>query len=214
MNEQKIRVAIQPMARPQVCWSAGVVFLSLSLAGCGTTSGFKAPSGKSAVDLSPFTRVVVKDFTDEASEKMKDPDREKKAAEMKRVTKSFADMLALEIGQKRIFDQVARTGAQDEKTLIVGGLITRYEEGSPFARSLVGMGAGSSYFDAQVEFRCGGSGELLGTIEANRHSWVLSSVIPADQAPDTFMRETARIVADEIPKLRSAKRARSVADRK
>src|SRR6266567_2371640 len=91
------------------CSIVGFVFLSLLLAGCGTTSGFRAASGKSAVDLSPFSRVVVKDFTDAASEKRKGPDREKKAAEMKRVTKDFADMLAWEIGQKAAFAQVVRT---------------------------------------------------------------------------------------------------------
>jgi len=202
MNEQMIYVAAQRMARPKPCLSVGFLFLSLLLAGCGTTSGFKAASGQNAVDLSPFSRVVVKDFTDGASEKMKGLERERKVLEMKRVTKDFADMLAWEIGQKRIFDQLARTGAEDEKTVIIGGQITRYEEGSPTARFLVGMGAGSSYFDARVEFLRGGSGELLGAIEANRNSWVLGGGIAANQTPDSFMREAARKVADEISKLK------------
>ncbi len=214
MNEQMICVATQPMARSQICWNCSFLFLSLLLAGCGTTSGFKAASGQNAVDLSPFSRVVVKDFTDGASEKMKGLEREKKAAEMKRATKDFADMLVWEIGQKRIFDQVARTGAEDEKTVIVGGQITRYEEGSPIARFLVGMGAGSSYFDARVEFLRGGSGELLGAIEANRNSWVLGGGIAANQTPDSFMREAARKVADEISKLKSAKPATLVESHK
>ena len=202
------------MARPKPCLSVGFLFLSLLLAGCGTTSGFKAASGQNAVDLSPFSRVVVKDFTDGVSEKMKGLEREKKAAEMKRVAKDFADMLAWEIGQKRIFEQVARAGAEDERTLIIGGQITRYEEGSAMARFLVGMGAGSSYFDARVEFLRGGTAELLGAIDANRNSWVLGGGIAATQTPDSFMREAARKVAEEMSKLKSAKPATSVADHK
>jgi len=202
MNVKNICATTHENARSRACSSVGFLFLSLLLAGCGTTSGFKAASGQNAVDLSPFSRVVVKDFTDGASEKMKGLERERKVLEMKRVTKDFADMLAWEIGQKRIFDQLARTGAEDEKTVIIGGQITRYEEGSPTARFLVGMGAGSSYFDARVEFFRGGSGELLGAIEANRNSWVLGGGIAATQTPDSFMREAARKVADEISKLK------------
>jgi len=145
---------------------------------------------------------------------MKGLEREKKAAEMKRVAKDFADMLAWEIGQKRIFEQVARAGAEDERTLIIGGQITRYEEGSAMARFLVGMGAGSSYFDARVEFLRGGTAELLGAIDANRNSWVLGGGIAATQTPDSFMREAARKVAEEMSKLKSAKPATSVADHK
>src|SRR5258708_10036570 len=188
MNVKNICATTHENARSRACSSVGFLFLSLLLAGCGTTSGFKAASGQNAVDLSPFSRVVVKDFTDGASEKMKGLERERKVLEMKRVTKDFADMLAWEIGQKRIFDQLARTGAEDEKALIVGGQITRYEEGSPFARFFVGFGAGSSYFGARVEFLCGGSGEILGTIEANRHSWVLTTVIFPDQTPAPSIR--------------------------
>ncbi len=214
MNDRNISVTTHENALSRACSSVGFLFLSLLLAGCGTTSGFKAASGQNAIDLSPFSRVVVKDFTDGASEKMKGLEREKKAAEMKRATKDFADMLVWEIGQKRIFDQVARTGAEDEKTVIVGEQITRHEEGSPIARFLVGMGAGSSYFDARVEFLRGGSGELLGAIEANRNSWVLGGGIAATQTPDSFMREAARKVAEEMSKLKSAKPATSVADHK
>jgi len=214
MNEKKICVATQPKVPPQVCWTACVLLLALLLAGCGTTSGFKAASGQNAVDLSPFSRVVVKDFTDAVSEKRKGPDREKKAAEMKRVTKDFADMLAWEIGQKAAFAQVVRTGAEDEKTLIIGGQITRYEEGSPTARFLVGMGAGSSYFDARIEFLRGGTGELLGTLEANRNSWVLGGGIAATQTPDSFMREAARKVAEEVHRLKAGQGSTSVADRR
>ena len=108
MNEKKIGIATQPRTRLQACWTAGILLQTLLMAGCGTTSGFKAASGQNAVDLSPFSRVLVKDFTDSASEKMEGLAREKKAAEMKRVTKDFADMLAWDVG-RRVVD---RTGLQ------------------------------------------------------------------------------------------------------
>jgi hypothetical protein len=188
----------------------GILLLALSLVGCGTTSDFKA-AGKSAVDFSQFNRVVVKDFTDGVSDKLKGPVQEAKRFVMKQVTKDFGEMVAWEIGQTAAFHEVLRGGAEDGKTLIVGGQITRFEEGNPEARFWVGMGAGSSYFDARVEFFQGGSGELLGTIDANHYSWVLGGAIAASQTPDIFMRDAAKKVADEIGRRKAGPRSTPIA---
>src|SRR5258707_11608039 len=111
--------------------------MALLLAGSGTTSGLKGTAGNS---------VVMRDFVDKASEHAKDSDRQRKQAQMRRVTKDFADMVAWEIGRGHAFQQVVRNGTEDEKTLVLTGQITRYEEGDPNLRLWVGMGAGSSYF--------------------------------------------------------------------
>jgi hypothetical protein len=197
----------QTESRPWVATvaPAALLILALALSGCGTISGFKPKPDKTTGDLSHFNKVCVEDFTDGASQKASSTKLEKKHHEMERVTRDFADMLAWEIDRKCIFDQVTRNGTNDNQTLIVRGTITRYEEGSPSARLWVGMGAGSSYFDASVEFRDGGSGEPLGSLDANRTSWVLGGGLAAAETPDTFMREAARKVATELARLKGAR---------
>jgi len=179
--------------------------MALLLAGSGTTSGLKGTAGNS---------VVVRDFVDKASEHAKDSDRQRKQAQMRRVTKDFADMVAWEIGRGHAFQQVVRNGTEDEKTLVLTGQITRYEEGDPNLRLWVGMGAGSSYFDARIELLKGGSGELQGTIEANRNSWVLDGGIAATQTPDGFMREAAKKVAEELCTRKAGRAPAAIADGK
>jgi uncharacterized protein DUF4410 len=212
MKENKIGEAIfrHKWARGSIM--LGVVLATLGLTGCGTTSGLKGTAGNSSVDLSQFERVVVRDFVDKASEHAKDSDRQRKQAQMRRVTSAFADMVAWEIGQEHAFQQVIRNGTEDEKTLVLTGQITRYEEGDPNLRLWVGMGAGSSYFDARVELLKGVSGELLGAIEANRNSWVLGGGIAATQTPDGFMREAARKVAEELCTRKAGRAPAAIAD--
>src|SRR5215475_9136370 len=79
--------------------TAGALFLAFALVGCGTTSSMKDTGGKRSVDLSGFQKVVVRDFVDAASPNLKSPEREKKEAQLRRVTKDFPDMLSWEIGQ-------------------------------------------------------------------------------------------------------------------
>jgi hypothetical protein len=184
--------------------SAALLVLALALSGCGTISGFKPKPDKTTANLSHFNKVCIEDFADGASQKASPAKREKKEREMQRVTRDFADMLAWEIDHKCIFDQVTRNGTNDNQTLIIRGTITRFEAGSPSARLWVGMGAGSSYFDAAVEFRDGASEEILGSIDANRTSWVLGGGLAAAETPDSFMREAARKVADELARLKGA----------
>src|SRR5260370_24175997 len=174
MNFKNIWFPTQRKARPEGCWGASLLLMALLLAGCGTTSGLKGTAGNSSLDLSLFDRVVVRDFVDKASEHAKDSDRQRKQARMRRVTKDFADMLAWEIGQGHAFQQVVRNGTEDEKTLLLAGQITRFEEGEPNLSLWMGMGAGSSFLDSRVDFIKGGSGSLFVTIVDNSNSFVLA----------------------------------------
>jgi hypothetical protein len=177
---------------------AGSLVLFLALSGCGTISDVKSASGSKKLDVSGYSKVLVQDFTDKASEKVPANKQAAKAAEMKGVDQRFADEIAREIERRGDFQKVSRTDTPDEGTLVVTGQITRYEEGSAAARFWVGMGAGSSYFDALVEFRQGTAGNLLGTMAVDKNSWVLGGGLASTQTPQTFITGAARKVADQL----------------
>ena len=69
---------------------------------------------------------------------------------------------------------------------------------------LVGFGAGSSYFDAIVELRDGGTGEIIGTIDVDKNSWGLGSLMAAGQTVERFMQGAAKKVAAMLEAARVA----------
>jgi hypothetical protein len=187
-------------------WKIAVVaFAALGLVGCGTTSNLKPAQADRKLDLSSYNKVVVNDFRDKATEREKPAKQDAKRPEMQRVCRDFADRLADEIEKKGCFHTVSRSGPEDESTLLIGGNVLRYEAGSAAARFWVGMGAGSSYFDALVEFRQGSTGALLGTITVDKNSWALGGGLAAGQTPEGFMHEAAVKVANEVQKARSSR---------
>jgi len=72
--------------------------------------------------------------------------------------------------------------------------ITRFVEGNAALRFLVGMGAGSSYFDATD----GASGSSIATLSADKNSWGLGGSLAAGQTVYTFMDEAAKKTAKEV----------------
>lgn len=70
--------------------------------------------------------------------------------------------------------------------------------GSAVAKFPIGMGAGSTYFDATVQIRDGVTGENLGEILVDKNSWVLGAAILAAQNVEGFMRGGAEKVAREL----------------
>ena len=184
-------------------WRMWVVALSLCLVGCGTISNIKSANGTTALDLSSYTKVIVQDFEDKATEKEKPAKQDEKRREMTVVCREFADRLTADIEKKGVFQSVSRTGTEDDSTLLIGGNVSRCEKGSAAARLWVGMGAGSSYFDALVEFHQGTTGALLGTITVDKNSWALGGGLAAGQTPEGFMQEAADKVANEIQKYKT-----------
>lgn len=194
-----IATVIRAAASKRLAWSVAAL-AGLCLSGCGTTSGLKLANGKSAADLARLNKVVIRDFADKASEKINGAKQTEKRDSMARVTRDFADMLSGEIERTGAFKSVSRTNIPDGDTLLIEGAVTRYEEGSAAARLWIGLGAGSSYFDAVVEFHDGSSDALLGTILVDKNSWVLGGGLAAGQTPEGFMREAAHKVAEELRK--------------
>jgi Domain of unknown function (DUF4410) len=97
--------------------------------------------------------------------------------------------------------KVTRSGKPGADTLVIGGEVTRYMEGNAALRMMIGMGAGSSYFDANVKFSDGLSGKNVGTIKVDKNSWALGGVIAATQNVDSYMKAGAEKTAVETAKL-------------
>jgi hypothetical protein len=177
------------------------VGMATLLTGCGTVSHV-TPVANQELKLQKYERVLVLDFADDVSGKVKSKDQEKKKAELALATRAFPDRIAVELSMKKAFREVTRSGSADDQTLVISGIITRYEEGSSVARLLVGMGAGSSYFDATVDFKDGMTTNLLGSQKVDKNSWGLGGGLAATQTPDTFMREAAKKLAEDIASLK------------
>jgi hypothetical protein len=168
-----------------------------TLVSCGTVATVPAGGEAGAPIASAgktYSRVVVNDFRSAVS----DDDGSTVAAGRK-----FADIIAVAVRSAKPGATVERNGRADANTLVIGGEITRFVEGNAALRYFVGMGAGSSYFDADVRLSDGGSNRQLTLIRADKNSWGLGGGIAAGQTVEVFMREAAKKVAtDAAPLLR------------
>ena len=81
-------------------------------------------------------------------------------------------------------------------------MVTRFVEGNAALRLFIGMGAGSSYFDATTRFK-DSTGKVLGEIKTDKNSWGLGGSIAAGQTVFKFMENAAEKVAEEARKISS-----------
>ncbi len=164
-----------------------ILCLVLSLAACGSTSEIKNVKGENNLNLSSYENAVVLDFSDGT----------KKSNTPAFVGKNFADRIAANISEQGVFKKVSRTPLT-EKCVIISGAVTKYAEGSAGLRLLIGFGAGSSHFDADVKIADSESNAELGEIVVDKNSWALGGIMASGQTPDTFMNEAAKKIAKEI----------------
>ena len=201
-------------------WASVVSAIALVLvaAGCGTTSDIQYEAGWSAALLQDYDRVVVQDFANGVAADPDDEPAEVEAfdAKMSAAGLEFADRLQSHVKQSQAFEDVVRAqppaaafrlastrgSSGPGEALEISGEITRYREGSSAARLLIGMGVGSSYFDAVVLLTDGRTGERIGTIVVDRNSWALGGSLAADQTVGSFMEEAARTVANRLAEAR------------
>ncbi|WP_068316334.1 DUF4410 domain-containing protein [Polycladidibacter hongkongensis] len=177
-----------------------------ALAACGTTSKLQSVSGKnkSDTDLRAYETVLIKDF--DFSEAKIDNDPE----EMRHVGKSFAKHIYNNTRSTHAFTKVVRIGLNaNAKTLarkykgnvaLVSGAITEFEDGSALARAMIGFGAGSSHFDADVNVSDAKTGANLGKIKVDKTSWVLGGAIAAAQDARSFIPPVAKKIAKSLAK--------------
>jgi hypothetical protein len=180
------------------------VTLILILSGCGSTSQMrntqkldnnqssnKSKNVISRPDLSKYTYVIVNDFGDGVSKSHDNPNI------ISQGTK-FADLIASSIKSKNLFDKIERNANSTESALLIDGNITQYEEGNPALRTLIGLGAGSSHFDAKVNFKDNITKELLAEIDVDQMSWALGGIMAGSQDVKSHMNSSAKKIADEV----------------
>jgi hypothetical protein len=172
--------------------SVVVVCTALLLSACGTTSGLKsADAGSSAaakpVALQGYDKVVVLNFTDNAES------APHKGGE------TFAATIAKKVADSKAFSSVARSKSAG-KAIVVSGKVREYKEGDAVLRGLIGFGAGSSYFDADVNFTDNQTGKPMGEITVDKNSWVLGGLAAATQDVKSHMDSAAETIAEELKK--------------
>ena len=85
-----------------------------------------------------------------------------------------------------------------EKSVVISGAITKYDEGNATLRWLIGFGAGSSHFDANVKITDSVSNNELGAIVVDKHSWAGGGIMASAQTPEGFMDGAAKKIAQEV----------------
>jgi len=168
-----------------------VIACLLALTGCGTTSDLKGDQGGAVASSRRFSKVSVQNF------KVSVPEHAEEAASS---GTAFADVIAVEIRKTRKFETVIRNGVADPNTLIVDGIVTKYDEGSTSKRMWLGMGFGMSFLEATVTFR-DSKGNRVGTIKVDKNSWPLGGGLAAGQNPHSFMDDAGDKIAEEAAKL-------------
>jgi len=168
-----------------------VALAACVLTSCGTTTPLKSAQGEAITSTRRFSKVTVQDF------KLSAPEVGEKVNASKVY---FADRIATEIRKTGKFSSVGRNSKPDSDTLVINGVITKYEEGNAAMRFFIGMGAGSSFFEADVNFR-DNKGMTIGKIKVDKNSWALGGGIAAGQNPETFMNGASDKIAAEAAKL-------------
>ena len=185
-----------------------IAILSLAMAGCGTTSDIKPvsqpPSTQTAavsIEAPPyasFNEVVVLDFVDGTDKsKIKAEKRLEYDEVMKVAVRNFADRIAAEIRKTGAYPTVSREPGEGE-ALQISGVITRYAAGNALLRLFIGMGAGSSYFDATVDISRQSDAAKLGQVIVDKNSWGLGGAIAASQNVEGFTQGAAEKIAKQL----------------
>ena len=169
-----------------------------AITGCGTTSNLKPVVGADPGNIQKYSRVSVLDFGVKTGGKTN--------AHPERLTaqgKYFAELIAAELKNTKAFEEVSHAATPLPGSLLVSGDITRLTEGSASLRFWIGMGAGSSYFDATVKFADADTAQSLGEIMVDKNSWGLGGGLAAGQTVEVFMREAAKKIAEEVAKAKN-----------
>jgi len=178
--------------------------LALGLAACGTTSSLQAPTDDAKIDLTPYSKLLVEDFKDEATARAKPEAQPLLKPKLDSAVKMFPDQIASVVKAGGGFDEVLRNGEPNAQTLVLRGTITQYDPGNAALQLMVGFGAGTANFDSKLQLVDGGTGSVLGTWNVDKNSWALGGVFAMSQKPEDFMQEAAKKIGTEISDKRKA----------
>lgn len=183
------------------------ILVLMNLNGCGSTSSLRqsdAPADASpsamppamASDFSRYSDVLVRDFVNENSMQPKDEaNREKLQKSTDAACKRFADLIADGLSKSGAFASVRREGEATPETLVIDGVITKYDPSNLVFR-LVPV-AGSAEFDARVAFTDGASSSEVSYIAVDKNSWLLGGTTAVFQSVDSLVRSAASKVISE-----------------
>jgi hypothetical protein len=176
------------------------ILLALSLTACGTTSQVHHQSATQA-DLSAYDVVVVDTFTNGTKGKLN-------LASFQKIETQFADVLAAQIKRFGVFS-VVRVGSfpddAAQKAIRISGSILDYDHGNKMARLLLGLGAGSAYFKADVHLSDYTTNAVLTDIHVTRNSWPLGGAVAASQTADTLLVDAATVIATNLARAKDPK---------
>lgn len=174
-----------------------ILMIGTLLSGCGTTSSMQSSKGKGFKfeTTRKYSIVIVEKFSDKITE------TDAADSDIKQACEEFPAMIAENLKKTGVFKDVLREGIPAEKTLVIKGEITKIIYGDAAIRAIVGFGAGSSYFDAVVNFYDGSTNELIGMINVNKNSWILGGGLAAGQTPESYMKEASKKIAQEVKQL-------------
>ena len=168
----------------------------------GKTTRLEPAASGQDIDLGKYSCVIVLDFEDQTTVKSKKPKKIQRHQEAMLIARKYlADQIAAEIRSTGIFDEVSREPSTKE-ALLISGSITRYQKGDAAARLMIGMGAGSSYFDADVRFKDNITGSEIGFMKVDKESWGLGGGLAATQSVEHFMQGAARKIAKELSRVK------------
>ena len=120
------------------------------------------------------------------------------------VCRTFTDGIVKEVQRYRLYSSVVKDlQTPSDSAIIISGAIRKYDKGNVSLRNLIGLGAGSSYFHATINFTDSKSGKIIGTISNNGTSWVGGGVIAASQTVEVLMQEAANHVASELWRIKN-----------
>lgn len=190
--QAKGTVAVHPMRFLLLC------MIVAGASACGTTSSLQAPDDTPTIDLTPYRRLLILDFKDEATARAKPEAQPLLQPKVTAALKVFPEQIAAVTRASGAFEEVTRDGTPDASTLVLRGAITQFDEGNATLRWMVGFSAGNVNFDARLELVDGGTGNSLGTWIVDKNSWALGGGIAATQTPEGFMQEAAGKIGTEL----------------
>ena len=177
---------------------AAVTAVACVISACGGYSKMTAEEGGEPV-LPVYTTAIVIDFND-ATTPEQELVQQDLAEHRKKVAiagRRFADLIAAQLMADELYSVVLRQPSQADALLITGD-ITRYVEGHPRDRLLIGVFSGRSRLESVIQLSDNRSGDAVGEMTIDPHSWVLGGLLAAGQTVEDYMEKAAEKVADEI----------------
>lgn len=166
-------------------------FVMIVFADCRSASTLQGPHGMPLTPTRTFSKVSVQDFTVSVF---------KRAEQARSARVVFPDFIVTELQKTGRFSSVARNAEPDVNTLVISGIVTRYDEGNVQKRFWLGMGFGRAFLEADVEFR-DNKGVEIGKIKVDKKSWPLGGEMVASQDPHGFMYGAAGKIAKETTRM-------------